>query len=468
MKKDAILLLVVALALRLWSISQEFVPNTWDEQYHLVVAKNMMENPLHPKLMPFAPLEYDYKGWSRNETWLHKPPFFLWLMAGSMKLFGANLFAGRLPSALMGAFLPLIVLALGDRMGNRRAGLIGGWWLALGHFGISLVAGRYATDHNDVCFSFLVGLSVLLGLRYTQRSNPLWAIGFGLSVGLAILTKWMPGLLAIGILGLSSLLSGAFKEKRFYIHALLVGITILACVLPWNMHIHSQFPLEAAHEAELHSAHLTEAIEGHDHPWWFHMYSSNLLYGWASLLLIPLGILLCLRKSTSWKYSLATGFVLVYVVFSFAQTKMQAFTYMVAAPAALYIGWAFREIEFGIQRRWKSVPQIALVILFAILAIVDNGRPTETIRLSKDEGRQQRIKRARYASELIAFQEEHAGEKSVFVGVPHIMVPLVMWYTDGTAYMPSFEEADLSRIKEEGYLVYTFENLDGKLHIIPK
>jgi 4-amino-4-deoxy-L-arabinose transferase len=443
------------------------VPNTWDEQYHLVVAKNMIEEPFHPKLMPFAPLDYNHGDWSRNHTWLHKPPFFMWLMAGSMKLFGVNLFAARLPSAVLGALMCLIVLALGDRMGNRRAGLWGAWWLAIGHFSISLVAGRYVTDHNDAIFSFLLALSFLLGLKYTHRSSAWIALLFGLTVGAAILTKWMVGALAFGTMGLWALLSGMWKNKWFYPHALLALAATLLLVVPWNIYIHDRFPLEAAHEAMMHREHLWTAVEGHTQAWWYHFKVQKDLFGTSSFLLIPLGIFYFLSKSTSWKTSLFVTLIVVFGIFSYSATKMISFTYSAAALTALLIGWAIDALLTSTSRVMGKMAMRSLVILAALVMILDNGRPALTWEKTRNDGRPQRILRQNYADALRDFESAHNTERSVFVGTPHIMIPLTIWITKGTAYEPEFSEEEYLTVLDQGYELWTFVEEKESIRIIP-
>ena len=62
-----------------------------------------------------------------GEPWFEKPPLLYWLMLGSMRLFGENEFALRLPSALMYA----LTLALLAWWGNRQLGAGAGSWAAL-------------------------------------------------------------------------------------------------------------------------------------------------------------------------------------------------------------------------------------------------------------------------------------------------------------------------------------------------
>ncbi|HMG14269.1 MAG TPA: hypothetical protein VK590_02410 [Saprospiraceae bacterium] len=98
--KLALLLLIIAgLALRIYTATDLFL-HDWDERYHALVAKNLIQHPLLPTLYDNPVLAYDYKSWSSNHIWLHKQPLPLWMMAFSMYLFGVNEIALRIPSII--------------------------------------------------------------------------------------------------------------------------------------------------------------------------------------------------------------------------------------------------------------------------------------------------------------------------------------------------------------------------------
>jgi hypothetical protein len=78
----------------------------WDERYHAVVAKHLIETPLVPTLYAEPVLPYDYRDWTGNHVWLHKPPLSLWSQALSMWLFGVAEIPMRLPSVLFGSTRP--------------------------------------------------------------------------------------------------------------------------------------------------------------------------------------------------------------------------------------------------------------------------------------------------------------------------------------------------------------------------
>jgi hypothetical protein len=79
--------------------------NLWDERFHSLVAKNMRDDLLLPSLYKKPVLGTYTLDWDTTTVWLHKQPFFLWLMSISYKLFGVHYWSGRLPSVILMTWL---------------------------------------------------------------------------------------------------------------------------------------------------------------------------------------------------------------------------------------------------------------------------------------------------------------------------------------------------------------------------
>jgi 4-amino-4-deoxy-L-arabinose transferase len=69
-------------------------------------------------------MNYDYTAWCCNHIWLHKQPLFLWQMALSMKIFGINEVALRIPNMLMSSMLTLFIYRIGSIWANKYVGFI--------------------------------------------------------------------------------------------------------------------------------------------------------------------------------------------------------------------------------------------------------------------------------------------------------------------------------------------------------
>jgi 4-amino-4-deoxy-L-arabinose transferase len=97
----SILFIVLSGLIFYFFTASDFFLHAWDERYHALVAKNLLKHPFYPTLYDNPILPYDYRSWVGNHIWVHKQPLPLWLMAGSMKIFGINEIALRLPSIIM-------------------------------------------------------------------------------------------------------------------------------------------------------------------------------------------------------------------------------------------------------------------------------------------------------------------------------------------------------------------------------
>jgi|SRR5688572_15469586 len=57
--------------------------NVWDERFHALVAKNMMNHFFIPTLYDETALNMVYEPWDRFHIWLQKQPLFLWQITSS-------------------------------------------------------------------------------------------------------------------------------------------------------------------------------------------------------------------------------------------------------------------------------------------------------------------------------------------------------------------------------------------------
>ena len=88
-RKDKLSILFLGLtAISVFSFSALLDPflNIWDERFHALVAKNLMNHPLMPTLYDNPVVNMAYDRWDRYHIWLHKQPLFLWQIALSFKL----------------------------------------------------------------------------------------------------------------------------------------------------------------------------------------------------------------------------------------------------------------------------------------------------------------------------------------------------------------------------------------------
>jgi hypothetical protein len=356
----ALAVAAAGLVLRLYAGCDLFL-HAWDERFHALVAKHLAEHPLLPTLYEHPVLAYDYRNWRANHVWLHKPPLALWLMAASMRVLGVDEIAMRLPSLLLSTLAVFLTCIIGFYLCGRRAGLLAGAFHAVNGYLLQLPGGRVAVDHVDNALVFLVELGIFFAVLQTRARRPqdpdrqsrwlAWGglAAVGISVGLAVLAKWLPGLLPIPVW----LLLAWRRQGRGRIAA---GVAVIvacaaAVALPWQLYIQRAFPREAQWESAYNFHHLLVPIEGLGGSPLYHLarmprFFGELIYLPVLWLLVEAGRSIIAGRSrgpagaSSIAAPLAAWLLLPYLAFSLAATKMGGYV-MVAAPALFLTEAAF-------------------------------------------------------------------------------------------------------------------------------
>jgi len=125
------------------------------------------------------------------QPFYEKPPFFIWVQALSMSLFGVNEFAARLPNAIIGIITLLLVFSIGSKLINEKFG----WIWVLCYIGSFLPHFYFKTGLIDPLFNLFTFAGIyqfvlLTNLENLKASkNYTRAVLAGIFIGLAILTK---------------------------------------------------------------------------------------------------------------------------------------------------------------------------------------------------------------------------------------------------------------------------------------
>ncbi len=443
----------------------------WDEQYHALVAKNLAEHPLKPTLYESPIMYYGVEDWTGNHVWLHKQPFFLWMMALSIKVFGATTWAARLPSVLFFSALIFMSYQIGRIITNKQIAIWSAVILACCYFPLSLVAGRNATDHNDIAFLFLVTGSFWAWLEYKSGRKQQWYWLISVFVGLAVLTKWLTGGL-VYIAWFSTLLftQASFSEKRNeFIQLVKSGLVSILIFLPWQIYCLVVFPEEFKQEMLLNSAHFTAAVEGHAHHVWYHFVEGRMLiYGSGDivpvLLVAGLIALFFAMKSRIHRVFVTTIVCFTYVFFTLAATKMPAFTIIVMPFMIMGIASLVYYLAMGVGKLpwlspWRFEITSVVVVAFAIgFADLSKTQTYHTNWKPHDNH-----DRAKELADLAWFEKVNAqfnGDSVLFFNVNHTVNSHIamMYYTSVTAYPYCPSRAEIDSLYELGYHVNIVED----------
>lgn len=222
------LIVLFSLITRVWKL-QLPAETYFDEAYHVPAARLIANNDKRAYEWWHQPIAgNDY------HDWLH-PPLAKMIQASSIKLFGDNSLGWRMPSAVFGVLLVLVIYFFSHHLfriyyskdQSKKIALLSSALVALD--GLVLVQSRIAMNDIFVCFWMIMALLSatvwqpkiwLLKLdRFKQkekeisRHSNIYLLATGLFLGLALASKWSAVLLILAIVTLA--VSGVFASKMF-------------------------------------------------------------------------------------------------------------------------------------------------------------------------------------------------------------------------------------------------------------
>ncbi len=200
----------------------------WDEINFAEIAREMVI------LGDYLRIHVNY------ETFAEKPPFFFWLQAIAMNIFGIGEYAARFPNAVAGIITLMTLYRFGEKLYDSRFGFL---WSGA-YFGSVLPSLYFKSGIIDPWFNLFIFLGLYhLILHYWKRENKvdihlkfnqyIYLMLAGLFTGLGVLTK---GPVAFLITALVLAVYWVYKRFRFYINVprfLLYFAAMIATALIW-------------------------------------------------------------------------------------------------------------------------------------------------------------------------------------------------------------------------------------------
>ena len=305
---------------------------------------------------------------------LDKPALYYWLEAFSMKLFGVNAWAIRLPPALFGIFGCLMVYLVGFKLWNRRIGLIASFILATSP--LYFFSAHYADMDLEVAVLVSAGFfCFLLAQRADEHHHKKARMGWMwmafIFAGLACLTKGLIGIvfpmLAVGI-GIALTHRWAILKK---LHLITGIILFLLVTLPWYLMIQHREPTFTYYffyyqqiERFLSGGNFNNVM-----PFWFYLaVLLGTLIPWSITALPGLAGIKKLwrkRQQNYLQFFVVTWVVVIVVFFSITASKIVGYILPVVPAMALLMALY---IDQQLQHPSKA-GRIALHV-FAYLAIL--------------------------------------------------------------------------------------------------
>lgn len=453
-KYPVILSLIIFTGLLLRTrLSLDACLHQWDERFHALVAKHMMDNWLRPVLYENPVLNYDYRRWYSNHIWLHKQPLPLWSIALSYKAFGLSEFATRIPSILLSTLAIFITYLLGGKIFSKKAGLLAAFFMAVNGLVIEMAAGRIATDHYDTLFLAFIEISVLFAYYNSQNRRLFYAVLSGAFMALAILTKWLPALIILPVHFL--MLANRDLTKREIFKQ--TGASLITCFVlcaPWQLYILYSFPLEARWEYFYNWLHMATELDGHKDDGYLY-YLDKIRVNYSEIIYAPLFYLIYQLAKSRFKdrklLALTAWIFIPILFFSFAKTKMQGYILFIS-PALFIITADFffvlkDELMQKTNNKWLLVFSKLLLVAIIVLPLRYCFERT-AFGLSAPE-------HTEYADRYKALKDKFP-ERSVVLNVQQPVD--FMFYNNCIAYtFPKISAQDSLMITQKGYRIFYLE-----------
>lgn len=298
-----------------------------------------------------------------------KPPLFIWMQAASMKMFGMNAFAARLPNALMGLCTLWALFTLARHIRGPRFGfLVAGLYVASFLPHLYFKSGIIDPGFNLFIFIGIAFLMLFEGMdKEAQRTCrfPLYA---GLFTGLATLTKGPVALLVTALVyfiykGVYDRFRISFSGlvKYLAVYLLVVGLWFGSLILftPEGLDTVKQF---FAYQVELFS----KPVAGHEQPFYYHFVIFLIgCFPLAAFAFRGMSLRPADEASLRLKRFSLIWFWVVLLLFSIVRTKIVHYSSLVYFPAVFLAALWLQEMMEG--RRRFMPDQWVIYILGALV-----------------------------------------------------------------------------------------------------
>lgn len=208
-----------------------------------------------------------------GEPFLDKPPLFFWAQALSVRLFGLDEAAVRLPGSIFGLLGAITTGLVAGALFGSATGLVATVFYATMLLPLALAQAPV----HDVALVPWTNLAILALWRMSDaRTSRDWLVHVvvaGVCLGLAMLTKALSGVAVVGLaLALALLLQWKLTPRTIMGGFLALGVA--TCVAgPWYL------AMEGANPGYLHYYFVERHLEGYTttmqrhgyQPWWFYV-----------------------------------------------------------------------------------------------------------------------------------------------------------------------------------------------------
>jgi 4-amino-4-deoxy-L-arabinose transferase-like glycosyltransferase len=305
------------------------------------------------------------------ELYFEKPPLVYWAEAASIKVFGVNEFAVRLPAALFSIGQVVVTAALAEMMLGAMAGMFAALVLALSplFFGFA----RFATLDPALAFFLTAALAAFyIAARedsFSLPSSRKWMLVTAAMLALGTLAK---GPVALTLGGAIAVIWLALERRLHQVAEMRLASCLIiyaAIVVPWFALAEARNPgfmrFFIVHE------HFERYVASSEHGWgpWFFI---PIVIGgaWPWIFFVPPGWSAMRASDGSGSGRtratatfLAIWFIVIFVFFSIPRSKLGSYILPALPPLAIVAGYGLARIS--------TLDAVRRNRLFAVVAIAN-------------------------------------------------------------------------------------------------
>ncbi len=428
-----IVLVVSALILFVNLGTNHLVP--WDEAIYAKISKNMVVSGNWLDMY-----------WKPNKVWYEKPPLYMWLMAGAMKVIGVNEWAARLPSAILGFLSVVIVFMLGSKWFSKTTGFISALIL------LTTVQFIYYSRSamTDVSTTFFILLSIYFYSFAKDKGKLAYWILSGVSIGLGVMIKGVVGLIPFPIIFLYEIYALLTKSQKFTKKLVWGYVTLIVSALvvfmPWHIFMYEKYGMSFLKNYIGYHVwdRATESIEDKGKPFFWYLTVIKVSMRVWFLVLIPgliFSIFKIIKKDS--RYVLLVIWALfIFFFFSIAKSKLIWYIIPIYPALAIIAGNFIDTVLKFVYEKFSRLNTVSVkfltifvLFIFGFFYLFLNRNLAFSSDLTGSEAR------------LLQLKDSKFGTKDK-VYVDRIEDPVVMFYTDSPYEVIDFEPTKKDRVPE--------------------
>jgi 4-amino-4-deoxy-L-arabinose transferase-like glycosyltransferase len=410
----------------------------YDEAIYAKISKNMITTG-----------NYLVQNWVPGKVWYEKPPLFMWMMSFMMRTFGVGSLAAKLPSAVFGFSLVLLVYFFSGKLFGKLAGFFSAFVL------VTTTQFLYYSRMAmlDVTASFFITAALFAYYLSKQNQKRRYWILSGLAVGLAVMVKGVVGFLPLAVISLYELylfLTNRQKlsKKLFMDYATMLFFSCLI-FLPWHLEMYRRFSDAFINNYILYHVwdRATSAIEDKGRPFYWYlivMKVSLRLWFVAFMAAFPLCLFKVFKKDSRFVFLLIWSLV-VFLFFSLAKSKLVWYIMPIYPVVAIMVGYLLsRGVLYAgkfIKDSNSELYKIITVFFFVFASLFYLFLNKGLVYTSDLTGPQ---------ALLMQLKDKQFGvEKTLYVD--RIELPLSLFYSDGPFVEIDFNPEKKDRVPSVDY-----------------